>query len=262
MQISPTAPAAPLQRPLQLGVPDAPKPGVPTPARPGGGAGQALAGVELLEHTRGLAKAGHELIGYPKAGEALYTKLADPDGDGRITDVYLGREVTGVTNTLSAERQHINVEHLWPQSQGASGPARSDLHHLLVADARANAVRSSYPFGNVVEPDWRPSMGESVRGRSASGHLVFEPPGDVKGDIARGMLYFVTRYGDDHFPSYDPSGFRTAVDDLLEWHRGDPVTEAEAARNDAVEALQGNRNPYIDDPTLAARIGADVFRQA
>mgnify|MGYP003816292265 CR=1 FL=1 len=41
---------------------------------------------------------------------------------------------------------------------------------------------------------------------------------------------------------------------LRDWHRQDPVDEAERRRNEGVEAFQGNRNPYVDLPDLLDRI--------
>jgi hypothetical protein len=38
---------------------------------------------------------------------------------------------------------------------------------------------------------------------------------------------------------------------LLEWHHLDPVSKKEIDRNNAVYALQGNRNPFIDRPQFA-----------
>ena len=46
---------------------------------------------------------------------------------------------------------------------------------------------------------------------------------------------------------------------FLEWNRQDPPDAAERRRNDMVEAFQGNRNPYIDNPELADQVGAEVF---
>jgi hypothetical protein len=41
-----------------------------------------------------------------------------------------------------------------------------------------------------------------------------------------------------------------AIDMLRQWSQNDPVSDKERARNNAVFALQGNRNPYIDYPEL------------
>jgi hypothetical protein len=35
---------------------------------------------------------------------------------------------------------------------------------------------------------------------------------------------------------------------LLAWHAADPVSQKELARNDSIFLIQGNRNPYIDNP--------------
>jgi len=49
-----------------------------------------------------------------------------------------------------------------------------------------------------------------------------------------------------------------ALDMLIRWHNEDPVSEKEIARNNAVYALQNNRNPFIDYPELVGKIwGAD-----
>jgi endonuclease I len=38
---------------------------------------------------------------------------------------------------------------------------------------------------------------------------------------------------------------------LKKWNEQDPVDDAEMERNNAIEKLQGNRNPFIDYPELA-----------
>ena len=38
---------------------------------------------------------------------------------------------------------------------------------------------------------------------------------------------------------------------LLAWNNADPVSAKETARNNAVYAIQNNRNPYIDHPEYA-----------
>jgi hypothetical protein len=51
---------------------------------------------------------------------------------------------------------------------------------------------------------------------------------------------------------------------LLAWHAQDPVSDKERARNDSVFVIQGNRNPYIDQPQWVTSIwgpGAGVAEQ-
>ena len=41
---------------------------------------------------------------------------------------------------------------------------------------------------------------------------------------------------------------------LLRWNQVFPVTAPERTRNDVIAKLQGNRNPFVDQPALADRI--------
>lgn len=43
-------------------------------------------------------------------------------------------------------------------------------------------------------------------------------------------------------------------DVFLQWNVEDPVSEYETQRNTVLEAMQGNRNPFIDNPYLATKI--------
>lgn len=44
------------------------------------------------------------------------------------------------------------------------------------------------------------------------------------------------------------------IETLMKWHLEEPVTAAERLRNDEVQKIQGNRNPFIDHPEYAERI--------
>ena len=41
---------------------------------------------------------------------------------------------------------------------------------------------------------------------------------------------------------------------FLKWHRNDPVSEKEINRNNGIELLQHNRNPFVDNPELVEYI--------
>jgi len=42
--------------------------------------------------------------------------------------------------------------------------------------------------------------------------------------------------------------YEKQADILLKWHESDPPSKEEKRRNDKIEQIQGNRNPYIDNP--------------
>ena len=49
---------------------------------------------------------------------------------------------------------------------------------------------------------------------------------------------------------------------LLKWHLADPVSQKELNRNEAIYAIQQNRNPFIDRPDFADLIWGDAATTA
>lgn len=96
---------------------------------------------------------------------------------------------------------------------------------------------------------------------------VFEPADEYKGDFARMYLYVVCAYEGEltwqtnYMFESDGENHTTikpwAKELLLKWHRQDPVSKKERDRNNAVESLQDNRNPFIDYPELVEYIWGD-----
>lgn len=153
--------------------------------------------------------------------------------------------------------RYINAEHIWPQGYFNSRlPMVADLHHLRPTWMTPNSYRGNLKFGEVTSYIYSTSAG-SLKSNSA-----FEPADAVKGDVARAMLYFVVRYHDKNIRSgmNYRSFWENTVPTLLKWNRQDPPDSAELRRNDLVEDYQGNRNPFIDHPYLADRVGEMVFR--
>jgi len=166
-----------------------------------------------------------------------YGEQGDANGDG-VVDAY------------------VNAEHLWPQSYFNSAlPMVADLHHLAPTFATPNSRRGNLKFAEVSRPSYSTSSGSML------GKEGFEPSDAVKGNAARAMFYFIVRYSDrDIRQGMNYNSFWTRnVPMLLKWHRQDPPDAAERRRNDRVEGFQGNRNPFIDNPELADRIGELVF---
>ena len=175
---------------------------------------------------------------------------------GSITD-------DGVTYGINANggKDAIwNKEHIWAQSNGISGAAKSDLHHLMAADKKLNNSRSSFDFGNVSIKN----ACEDVFGNKTTNYLsgVFEPADEYKGDIARALMYMATRYysGDGAGAKLTlqsesgSTGTMGGIEDLLLWNQQDAPDSFEVNRNGLVQTFQHNRNPYIDHPEYACRV--------
>ena len=219
-------------------------------------AAQGKEGAELLRALHLIVRTGHVDRGYSQARDELFGDVADLDGDNQVEDIFTGELRGPITDRKNAFDKGFNTEHTWPQSKGATGVAQSDLHHLHPADSRTNEKRGSHPYGDVVTTEW--AIGEGVRqaklGIDALGETSFEPRADIKGDIARGLLYFYTRYAQSQPADFTLVNFRHELPTLLRWNKADPVTDAERARNDAVQAVQGNRNPFVDRPEFIDQV--------
>ncbi|WP_088466859.1 endonuclease [Flavobacterium covae] len=192
------------------------------------------------------------------------------ENDNSIIDVY-SENPTGVdpyvyqygTNqcgTYSGEGGCYNREHMIPQSVfNNAAPMVSDAHFIPPTDGKVNGMRSNYPHGMVAVANWTSRNGGKLGSSAVSGYTgtVFEPINEFKGDIARMYFYFATRYENTvaNYSSYEMFN-RTSnqvfakpfLDMLLKWHAQDPVSAREIARNNAIYARQGNRNPFIDNP--------------
>ncbi|MEM6343831.1 MAG: endonuclease [Bacteroidota bacterium] len=159
-----------------------------------------------------------------------------------LEGAYTGQQISGFANRTGAQSMGFNTEHVFPQSFFSSNlPMRSDIHHLFPTEASANGERGNLPFGVVSNPSWQV-------GGSKKGNGRFEPRDEHKGEIARAMLYFVLRYQD--YNNFIAS--QTAI--LKQWNIDFPPDEVALKRNDDIEAVQGNRNPFVDYPQLAERI--------
>lgn len=195
----------------------------------------------------------------------------DYDNDGTILDIYSEFPIgpdnysypygsSQCSGTSGPEGHCYNREHIVPQSLFNQGlPMRSDAHFVRATDGKVNGERGDLPFGKVATANYNSQNG-SKRGNSASPGftgVVFEPIDEFKGDVARMIFYFVTRYetqlsafgtGNMLGGSAYPGLQNWELNQLIIWHTQDPVSSAEIRRNNATYTFQGNRNPYIDHP--------------
>lgn len=170
----------------------------------------------------------------------------------------------------SVEGDCYNREHSFPQSWFVSAlPMYSDLNHIYPTDGKANSIRSNFPYGEVSAPTITTLNGSKLGPNTAFGYAstVFEPINEYKGDVARGVLYMAARY-ENLIAGFQANGNANEILDgssyqafdpwqlnlLYKWHLQDPVSAKEQARNNAVFALQGNRNPFVDSAQWVYKI--------
>ena len=208
----------------------------------------------------------------PGLWNAYYTTDKRP-GTNYVWDIYsdrpggtppyqytLGNDQCG---SYGGEGDCYNREHLWAQSwTNNDGTHKTDLHHVYPTDGYVNGRRGNYAFGEVTRAEWTSQNGGKLGPNTVSGFsgTAFEPIDEYKGDIARALMYVSVRYytEDSSWGTSDMTN-KSVIKDwamtmLLRWHEEDPVSEKEINRNNAVYAIQQNRNPFVDDPEFAARI--------
>ena len=198
--------------------------------------------------------------GYENDNTVLLFYTENPNG----SDAYEYNHFSRQCGNYNSENDCYNREHIIPQSSfGSASPMQNDIHHVIPSDGHVNGERGSLPFGTVGSVNWTSQNG-SKRGTSSVagyGGQVFEPIDEFKGDIARSILYFVTRYentvnGYTSFEMFNGTESQAledwAISILLDWHYNvDPVDQREIDRNDAAYNYQGNANPFVNHPEYA-----------
>ncbi|MCW2950617.1 MAG: Endonuclease [Thermoleophilia bacterium] len=217
---------------------------------------QGKTGADLLYALYTITRTGHVDRGYSQARQELFSEVDDTDHDDRVQDIFTGEIRGPITGKDDGYARRMNTEHTWAQSKGATGIAQSDLHHLRPGDIDTNSKRGNFPYGDVKTAEW--SIGEGVHqaklGTDELGWTVFEPAAQNKGDVARGLLYFYTRYNASRTAKFQATDFAHELPTLLKWNKEDPVDDAERARNAVIQSFQGNRNPYIDHPEYVEQV--------
>lgn len=202
----------------------------------------------------------HRSHGYKKARRFLFGQLflyGDSSPNYFTHSVYcqtlISNQTLGEKANLGPmmipESKVVNTEHAWPQSlftqNFPKGFQKSDLHALYPVRSKINSLRGNNPFGNVEEVKSAPCE-EAALGYDKDRRLVFEPSDSIKGNIARSIFYFSTRYK----IALDPSQERT----LRHWHVLDPVDQEERQRHEEIFVIQHNRNPFVDHPEWVEKV--------
>ncbi len=242
-------------------------------------AANGLTGANLKTALSQIITTGH----IPKSYNNLYNGYVSTDSDnfyendGSVLDIYSENPAgtdpyvyqhtsSNQCGSYSVEGDCYNREHIVPQSLfGSAMPMYSDINFIRPTDGKVNGYRSNFPFGKVASVSYNSQNGSKLGTSASPGYsgTVFEPIDTFKGDVARMIFYFVTRYesqlsgftsgnmlGNSAFPGLQD----WELNQLLAWHLADPVSAVEITRNNASYVYQGNRNPFIDHPEYAVQI--------
>ena len=182
---------------------------------------------------------------------------------------YFGKTNTG--NAISG----MNIEHSFPKSWwgGTNNTAYRDLYNLYPSESLSNSAKSNYPMGEVTDANILDDY-EKVGNGDAGGQKIrlCEPNDEWKGDFSRSYFYMATTYqnltwqGTQGLQQLENNEWPTlrkwAYTLYMKWVRKDKVSDIEVNRNNAVYAIQGNRNLFIDFPTLAEYVWGDSIDRA
>ncbi|HEX2961710.1 MAG TPA: endonuclease [Ignavibacteriales bacterium] len=193
-----------------------------------------------------------------------YVSRDTSNGRKVITCVYSGENYvyTPPFAWIPYSREHTWCHSWMPaylNNKDDSGPEYSDQHHLFPANQdKANGIRSNHPLGNVTNATYQYLEGKLGTNANSQGKEIWEPRASHKGDAARALLYMSLKYngvrGDwtfNHLNSVTLPNSGEAPEDLntlLEWNRQDPPDKWEVERNNYVQSIQLNRNPFVDHP--------------
>jgi deoxyribonuclease I len=197
----------------------------------------------------------HTSVGYDSARKIMFGELdLEKDRQGTfVEDVYCGKKFYFKSlDEVSRMHTEVNIEHTWPQSKfNGNFPKdmqKSDMHHLFLTDSEANSVRGNYHFGQVgeSEDEMRVPDCDLSRFSRRNGEPRFTPPVEHKGNVARALFYFATRYR---------LGIDRAEEMILrQWHKADPVDAEEIRRHELIAKHQKVRNPFVDHPELVDKL--------
>lgn len=146
----------------------------------------------------------------------------------------------------------VNVEHVFPmgwvsrelrcgkrdqcrRTSSSFNRIESDMHNLYPARKDVNRSRAAYPFA-MIKGERHPFPGCDLELDHQSRRV--EPSPEIRGDIARAMLYMADEYGLQLHKKQRRL--------MIEWHEADPPGREERRRNEIIERIQGKRNRYID----------------
>lgn len=191
-----------------------------------------------------MSKPQTELNSYQKAIRYFWRELYATGGKTLYSQQHFG----------PTKPEWINIEHVFPMGWVVKALKckdrrhcryhsdifnfiESDLHNLYPSRRDLNMLRASKRFG-VIKGEIR-AIG-SFNFKIDNKSRIVEPAPASQGEIARAMFHMSQAYNLDLFSKQKKL--------LAYWNRADQPSKEEKRRNDMIEAIQGTRNYFIDNP--------------
>lgn len=205
----------------------------------------------------------HKVYTYSQIKDVLKDLDEDPNNSDNIIMFYKNNSIPKAD--FANGNDSWNREHTWPKSHGFSSEsdtAYTDVYNLRPADASVNNSKSNKDFNDVAHIA---ANEEGDAPNTYTDSYYWEPRDEIKGDVARILMYMDTRYESSRLDlelvdrrtfSGDPE--LGVLYTILRWHMLDPVDDEERARHEGAFGYQQNRNPFIDHPEFATAIWGDV----
>jgi len=211
----------------------------------------------------------------------------DPLNSARVLEVYKNTSFQKWNaGNNDYDREHTWPKSYGFPTDVVANMCYTDCHMLYLSFGDYNSSRNNRPY-DTASASWNEKVTDLYNGQGGgsgafpgnSNWVLTTGPNDGgwqtwvkrKGDVARACLYMDIRYeGGTHGVTgvSEPNliltndmtlivtsssnvsvGYMGRLSTILQWHADDPVDANEQARNDKVFARQGNRNPFIDNPS-------------
>ena len=174
---------------------------------------------------------------------------------------------------LWVHKNYSDVKYYVDHSKYVGGG--SDLYHIRPCNSTVNTARGDSKYVDMTENEkavalqMKDSNGKYVLLTDATQYSNYSEPADeFKGDCARIIMYVyvhfarIGSYGEKQWGDYmgnldlknvighNGDSTEQIYEQLIRWNNLDPVSETEKLRNETVQGIQGNRNPFVDYPNL------------
>lgn len=173
---------------------------------------------------------------YNQGGKTLFCRASFQSGENvKLNRLYRQQQILDEFDCVSRSQC---------QNRENYRAAVSDPHNIYPVKSQVDLDRRGTRFGDLREDI-------EVAGEECPYQLsfqTFDPPEYARGNIARAMLYMHVVH---NLPLIG------SLEMYQRWSRQDPPDEAERKRNQAIKAMTGESNVFIDNPEKADEIIPD-----